>query len=56
MKTLKQITLLTLLLVFSLMSAMAQKLPNIHILATGGTIAGTGSTTTGSNYTAGQAT
>lgn len=34
--------------------AMAQRLPNIHILATGGTIAGAGSTTTGSNYTAGQ--
>ena len=33
--------------------AMAQK-PNIHILATGGTIAGTGSSATATNYTAGQ--
>lgn len=33
--------------------AFAQK-PNIHILATGGTIAGTGSSATSSNYTAGQ--
>lgn len=35
-------------------AAMAQKLPNIHILATGGTIAGTGSSATGSSYSAGQ--
>ncbi len=28
--------------------------PNIHILATGGTIAGTGSSATGTSYTAGQ--
>lgn len=33
--------------------AMAQK-PNIHILATGGTIAGAGSSATATNYTAGQ--
>ena len=33
--------------------AMAQK-PNIHILATGGTIAGTGASATATNYTAGQ--
>lgn len=30
------------------------KLPNIHILATGGTIAGSGKSATGSTYTAGQ--
>lgn len=35
------------------MAAMAQK-PHVHILATGGTIAGAGTSTTGSNYTAGQ--
>ncbi|MBD5379690.1 MAG: L-asparaginase 2 [Bacteroides sp.] len=34
--------------------AFAQKLPNIHILATGGTIAGTGVSATQTNYTAGQ--
>lgn len=33
--------------------ASAQK-PNIHILATGGTIAGTGASATATNYTAGQ--
>lgn len=54
MKTLRKLILSTLLIAFSLVSGMAQKLPNIHILATGGTIAGAGSTTTGSNYTAGQ--
>ena len=35
------------------MAAMAQK-PRVHILATGGTIAGAGTSATGSNYTAGQ--
>lgn len=35
------------------MAAMAQK-PHVHILATGGTIAGAGTSATGSNYTAGQ--
>ena len=35
-------------------AAFAQKLPNIHILATGGTIAGTGVSATKTNYTAGQ--
>lgn len=34
--------------------AFAQNLPNIHILATGGTIAGTGTSATKTNYTAGQ--
>ena len=34
--------------------SFAQKLPNIHILATGGTIAGTGTSSTGSSYRAGQ--
>ena len=37
----------------STMMAFAQK-PNIHILATGGTIAGTGGSATSTNYTAGQ--
>ncbi|MGL5683562.1 MAG: L-asparaginase 2 [Marinifilaceae bacterium] len=54
MKTLRHFTLIALLLIVSMMSATAQKLPNIHILATGGTIAGTGSSSTGTNYTAGQ--
>ena len=34
--------------------AFAQKLPNIYILATGGTIAGTGVSATQTNYTSGQ--
>ncbi|MDE7369969.1 MAG: L-asparaginase 2 [Muribaculaceae bacterium] len=34
--------------------AFAQKLPNIYILATGGTIAGTGTSATQTNYTSGQ--
>lgn len=44
--------LMTAMLVCAL-AAFAQK-PNIHILATGGTIAGTGASATGTNYTAGQ--
>ena len=48
--------MLTLLLVFSVPFANAQdsKLPNIYVLATGGTIAGTGESATGSSYTAGK--
>ncbi len=38
---------------FAVITVTAQK-PNIHILATGGTIAGTGSSSTQTNYTAGQ--
>ena len=37
----------------SAFTLFAQK-PNIHILATGGTIAGTGASATQTNYTAGQ--
>ncbi len=40
-------------LLLSFTMAFAAK-PNIHILATGGTIAGTGSSATGTSYTAGQ--
>ncbi|MEG0796251.1 MAG: L-asparaginase 2 [Odoribacter sp.] len=54
MKTIKFILLLVGIILFSFTEGMTQKLPNIHILATGGTIAGAGSTTTGSSYTAGQ--
>ena len=34
--------------------AQANELPKVYILATGGTIAGSGSSATNSNYTAGQ--
>ena len=54
MKMLKRISLVIALALFSVATVFAQKLPNIHILATGGTIAGTGSSSTGTNYTAGQ--
>lgn len=54
MKTFKQFAFVTLLLLLSVLNGFAQKLPNIHILATGGTIAGTGASATGTNYTAGQ--
>lgn len=54
MKTFRQLAFLALVLLLSTSSIWAQKRPNIRILATGGTIAGTGSTTTGSSYTAGQ--
>ena len=52
MRTLKQFTLLMAALLLTTIT-MAQK-PNIHILATGGTIAGAGSSATATNYTAGQ--
>lgn len=50
----KRLTLLAIVLLLVLMNGLAQKLPNIYILATGGTIAGTGTSTTGTSYTAGQ--
>lgn len=54
MKNLRFILLCTLISLFSVAQLWAQQLPNIHILATGGTIAGAGSSATGSSYTAGQ--
>lgn len=53
MKTYRKFNLLVIALLLSVGMAFAGK-PNIHILATGGTIAGTGSSATGSSYTAGQ--
>ena len=50
MKTLRFIFLFATLFLFLQAGSFAQKLPNIHILATGGTIAGTGTSTTGSSY------
>jgi L-asparaginase len=48
-------TLMTFLLIVSILaSAQDKKLPNIVILATGGTIAGAGTSATGSAYTSGQ--
>lgn len=52
MKTTFRILLVAMLTVMS--AAFAQAKPNIHILATGGTIAGTGSSSTKTNYSAGQ--
>lgn len=53
MKRFKRFSFVLVAVLLSATMAFAQK-PNIHILATGGTIAGTGSSTTSSNYTAGQ--
>lgn len=53
MKNLKTLSILALMVVASVMTAFAQK-PNVYILATGGTIAGTGKSATASGYTAGQ--
>ena len=52
MNGLRKLSLLAVTLLFGAF-AVAQK-PNIHILATGGTIAGTGASATNTNYTAGQ--
>lgn len=53
MNGLRKLSLLAVTLLFGAFAAVAQK-PNIHILATGGTIAGTGASATNTNYTAGQ--
>lgn len=53
MKRLKRFSFVLVAVLLSATMAFAQK-PNIHILATGGTIAGTGSSATSTNYTAGQ--
>lgn len=53
MNTLKKLQLTLALILCATVTALAAK-PNIHILATGGTIAGTGSSATTSQYTAGQ--
>lgn len=47
-------TLIFSLLISGMMLAQTAKLPNIVILATGGTIAGAGASSTGSAYTSGQ--
>ncbi|MEG1606823.1 MAG: L-asparaginase 2 [Mucinivorans sp.] len=54
MKTIKRISFIAVMLLF-VFQLQAQK-PNIHILATGGTIAGTGESAINTNYTAGQVT
>lgn len=54
MKTLKRLTFMMVALLMTATIAFAQQKPNIHILATGGTIAGTGGSSTATNYTAGQ--
>ena len=53
MKQFKRFGLIAVTLLLTVTMAFAAK-PNIHILATGGTIAGTGSSATGTSYTAGQ--
>lgn len=54
MKELRKLSLIAAVLLLSATMAFAAGKPNIHILATGGTIAGTGSSATSTNYTAGQ--
>ncbi len=53
MNGLRKLSLMAAMLVCTTLAAVSQK-PNIHILATGGTIAGTGASATKTNYTAGQ--
>lgn len=52
MKNLKKLSLLAVVLLTSVATAFAQQKPNVYILATGGTIAGTGKSATASGYTA----
>lgn len=54
MKSIKTLALAAVCLLGSAATSFAQQLPNIHILATGGTIAGAGVSATQTNYTAGQ--
>ncbi len=54
-KMIQRILLAGILLIVNILTfAQAEKLPNIVILATGGTIAGAGASATGSAYTSGQ--
>jgi L-asparaginase len=53
-KTISSMLVLIALMVSMLTYGQAKKLPNIVILATGGTIAGAGASSTGSSYTSGQ--
>lgn len=53
MNNLRKLSLMAAMLLCVAFTAFAQK-PNIHILATGGTIAGAGASATNTNYTAGQ--
>lgn len=50
----RKLVVLFLVLIISISTFAAGKLPNIHILATGGTIAGAGASSTGASYKAGQ--
>lgn len=54
MKKLKSTMLVFACTLFAATSLFAQDKPKVHILATGGTIAGVGTSSTQSNYTAGQ--
>ncbi len=54
MKNFRKSLLFAIALLFSVTVAFAQNKPNIRILATGGTIAGSGASATKTNYSAGQ--
>ncbi|MCM1377021.1 MAG: L-asparaginase 2 [Clostridium sp.] len=54
MKNVKRMLLFAVMTLFGTLIIQAAGLPKIHILATGGTIAGSGSSATNTNYTAGQ--
>ena len=54
MKNTKRFLMLAVVAMATMLTAFAQQKPNIYILATGGTIAGTGKSATASGYTAGQ--
>ena len=54
MKSIKTLGMIAVMLVAGVASAFAQQKPHVYILATGGTIAGTGASATASGYTAGQ--
>ncbi len=53
MKILRRTNLFSVIMMLAVAAAFAQK-PRVHILATGGTIAGAGTSATKTNYTAGQ--
>ena len=54
MKIYKRYCVFAVMFLFSLLTVTANELPKVYILATGGTIAGSGSSSTKSNYSAGQ--
>lgn len=56
MNKLRHLSMVLLMIAATVLTTFADRKPNVYILATGGTIAGTGASATSSGYTSGQVT